>query len=681
MLDLQTLATTEATSKTSSLSRKNSLQEKFGALRGALGRKRSLNNLLPAQTSSSPGAPLFDEPSNGVLTMDSGISMRGSRNSGNGKLGSSTTGSTTLPPLAGIRKSRSDARMSGSGELDGNPNALQQQQTHQSMSGQATLTRAHSAGKNQMKVQKAVSIDVSGGDISKQVPAANSPGDRMSFKSLSLGRPKSGLAKNKGTHVSMPTGLQQPNELRSAKSAAQISQPIYEDSASQEALDQVSELNVNSSSAFTSPVSGSADSIGAGVTASTTNVGVVTSIQLGTKHAKSLPKISTLFTKLPKKSRASSATPGCDANLTSPVSPLASIGQLTTSQRKGTLSAYEISPATTAPGLHRDYHLDDFHIVRRVGKGGFANVFLVRLKHSTGRYYALKAIKKHDVVKLKQEKQILNEKNILRSINHPFIVELYHTFQNVTYLFMTMEYVAGGDLFSYLRKVQRFAEDDARFYVSEVLIALEYLHSYNIVYRDLKPENILLDTTGHTKLADFGFAKIVNKTTQSFCGTPDYIAAEIVANKPYNKAVDWWSLGVLVFELISGKTPFGDESSDRIYENIQVGKIKWQPLIKGPAKDLIKRLLDLDVDRRLGSGGDGAEIRQHAWFKTLQWKKAEARQTTPPFVPACDAPDVIERERAARGARVDDYMEVLKSGSTSNGFLTTDPFVELFKDF
>ncbi|KNC99250.1 AGC/PKA protein kinase [Spizellomyces punctatus DAOM BR117] len=676
MLDLQTLSTTESVGKTNSLSRKNSLQEKFGALRGALGRKRSLNNLLPAQTGSSSGAPFFDEPSNGALTMDSGISMRGSSN---GKLASSTSGSTTLPPLAGIRKSRSDARMSGSGELEGTPNASPQQQTHQS-SGQTTLTRAHSAGKNQMKVQKAVSIDVSGGDISKQVLSANSPGDRMSLKSLSLGRPKSGLSKSKGTHVSMPTGLQQPNELRTAKSAAQISQPIYEDSASQEALDQVSELNVNnSSSAFTSPVSGSVDSLG--LTASNTNVGVVTSIQLGTKHAKSLPKISTLFTKLPKKSRASSATPGCDANLTSPVSPLASIGQLTTNQRKGTLSAYEISPSTTAPGLHRDYHLDDFHIVRRVGKGGFANVFLVRLKHSTGRYYALKAIKKHDVVKLKQEKQILNEKNILRSINHPFIVELYHTFQNVTYLFMTMEYVAGGDLFSYLRKVQRFAEDDARFYVSEVLIALEYLHSYNIVYRDLKPENILLDTTGHTKLADFGFAKIVNKTTQSFCGTPDYIAAEIVANKPYNKAVDWWSLGVLVFELISGKTPFGDESSDRIYENIQVGKIKWQPLVKGPAKDLVKRLLDLDVDRRLGSSGDGAEIRQHPWFKTLQWKKAEARQTTPPFVPACDAPDVIERERAARGARVDDYMEVLKSGSTSNGFLTTDPFVELFKDF
>ncbi|RKO89825.1 kinase-like domain-containing protein, partial [Blyttiomyces helicus] len=179
----------------------------------------------------------------------------------------------------------------------------------------------------------------------------------------------------------------------------------------------------------------------------------------------------------------------------------------------------------------------------------------------------------------------------------------------------------------------RFPESDARFYVCEVLIALEYLHGQNVVYRDLKPENILLDTTGHTKLADFGFAKVITGTTQSFCGTPDYIAAEVVANKPYTKAVDWWSFGVLVFELVSGKTPFGDESSERIYDNIQAGRIKWHALIKGPCKDVVRRLLDLDMDRRLGSQGDGAEIRAHPWFKGLNWKKLESRQCSPPFVP------------------------------------------------
>ncbi|KAI8917530.1 kinase-like domain-containing protein [Powellomyces hirtus] len=397
------------------------------------------------------------------------------------------------------------------------------------------------------------------------------------------------------------------------------------------------------------------------------------------KHTKSLPKISTLF--INKKNRSSSATPGCDANLASPVSPIVGgIIPLTQGARKGTLSAYEISPSA-APGLHRDYNLEDFQIIRRVGKGGFANVFLVRMKHSTGRYYALKAIKKHDVVKLKQDKQVMNEKNILRNIDHPFIVELYHTFQNPTYLFMTMEYVAGGDLFSYLRKIQRFSEDAAKFYVSEVLISLEYLHTNHIVYRDLKPENILLDTTGHVKLADFGFAKIVKKNTQSFCGTPDYIANEIVANKPYGKAVDWWSLGVLIFELISGKTPFGDDSSEKIYDNIQLGKIKWHAMVKGPAKDIVKRLLDMDPEKRLGSNGDGNEIKQHAWFKPLSWKKVEARQTTPPFVPSCDPPEFIEKDRIARGVRADEYMEALKSPVNAHGFFNVDPFVELFKDF
>ncbi|KAJ3205990.1 camp-dependent protein kinase catalytic subunit [Dinochytrium kinnereticum] len=348
--------------------------------------------------------------------------------------------------------------------------------------------------------------------------------------------------------------------------------------------------------------------------------------------------------------------------------------------KTGGLSAYEISPNSAT--LKRSYHLEDFHIVRRVGKGGFASVFLVRLKTSTGRYYALKAIKKSDVLRLKQEKQVMNEKNILKNIRHSFIVELYQTFQDTFYLYMVMEYIDGGDLFSYLRKIQRFAEEDAKFYVCEVLISLQYLHSENIVYRDLKPENILLDTTGHIKLADFGFAKIVRNTTQSFCGTPDYIAAEVVANHPYTKAVDWWSFGVLIFELVSGKTPFGDDTSEKIYDNITAGRIKWHPTLKGSNKDVVKRLLDLDPVRRLGSSGDGAEIRAHPWFKNVNWKRVEARQATPPFLPACDTPDVIERERSARG-NGEDYHEILRNGGSKDGSWLAggDPFSETFKDF
>jgi len=317
-------------------------------------------------------------------------------------------------------------------------------------------------------------------------------------------------------------------------------------------------------------------------------------------------------------------------------------------------------------------------------------VFLVRLKAGTGRYYALKAIKKSDLVRLKQEKQILNEKIILKAVKHPFIVELYHTFQNVQYLFMTLEFVAGGDLFSYLRKCQHFSEDEGRFYSCEVLIALEYLHSQNVVYRDLKPENILLDTTGHVKLADFGFAKVIRHTTTSFCGTPDYIAVEMVAGKPYTKAVDWWSFGVLIFELVSGKTPFSDAGptdgggkeqptgSDRIYDNIQNHRIRWQPTIRPTCKDLIRRLLEPNVDLRLGSASP-TDIKSHPFFKTVNWKKVDARQTTPPLIPSVDSPEVIERERERRGGR-DEHAEALRRGETPVA-IGKDPFFEIFKEF
>ncbi|KAJ3390457.1 camp-dependent protein kinase catalytic subunit [Entophlyctis sp. JEL0112] len=347
-------------------------------------------------------------------------------------------------------------------------------------------------------------------------------------------------------------------------------------------------------------------------------------------------------------------------------------------KRNAGLSAYEIntpqaSSMVSASAHFRRYSLDDFHIVRRVGRGGFAIVFLVRQKTSSGRYYALKAIRKAEVVKLKQEKQIVNEKEILKSIKHNFIVELFHAFQDVHYLYTIMEYIDGGDLYSYLRKVQKFGEEDSKFYSAEVLMALQYLHSENIVFRDLKPENILLDMTGHIKLADFGFAKIVPGTTKSFCGTPDYIAREIVKdvlNRPYTKMVDWWSFGVLVFELVSGKTPFQSETPDGIYDNIEQCKIGWNPLIKGNCKDLVSRLLEKAPDKRIGSQGDGQEIRGHPWFKTVNWAKAEIRQMQPPFLPACETPDVIERERAAKG-HAEDYASMLKSG-VGGGASATD---------
>lgn len=362
----------------------------------------------------------------------------------------------------------------------------------------------------------------------------------------------------------------------------------------------------------------------------------------------------------------------------------------------GVLSAYEICQHSSSLSQQRTYQLDDFKIIRRVGKGFFGSVFLARLKASSGRYYAVKAIKKSDLIKLKQEKQVMNEKNILIKIKHNFIVELHLTFQDTYYLYMIMEYIDGGDLFSYLRKVTRFSEEEAKFYIAEVFIALEYLHSQNIVFRDLKPENILLDTTGHIKLADFGFAKMIKSTTKSFCGTPDYIAPEIISAQPYSLSVDWWSLGVLTYELTSGKTPFADESAAKIYDNITHCRLNVNTYVLGTVREFCLDLLVVDPIKRLGSGKSGPDnIRAHAYFKNLKWKKVMARQTQPPFIPACQPPEAIERERTQKGMDGDEYSEILKNGGNPvstdgaentaapdmSGSNFADVFSDTFKDF
>ncbi|KAJ3256391.1 camp-dependent protein kinase catalytic subunit [Boothiomyces macroporosus] len=339
-------------------------------------------------------------------------------------------------------------------------------------------------------------------------------------------------------------------------------------------------------------------------------------------------------------------------------------------------SAFDIS---SPPAETRTKCLDDYYVIRRVGKGGFATVFLVRLKTSTGRYFALKVIKKQEVVRLKQERQIMNEKNILFELKHPLLVDLYHTFQSPSNLFMVMEFVAGGDLFTLLRRSKMFAEPQAKFYVVEVLAVLEYLHSMKVVYRDLKPENILLDSTGHIKLADFGFAKRLITTTSSFCGTPDYIAAEIVASKPYSFTVDWWSLGVLIFELISGKTPFRADDSEGIYQNIQSGKIQWTPQVTGPIKTVCSGLLEVDPRKRLGAHGAG-EIKRQEWFHDIPWEKIGHRGFNPPVIPAYASPETLEMEKVTKGVQTD-YRDILGDTHQTTNSKWGDPFDGVFKGF
>ncbi|RCH79277.1 camp-dependent protein kinase catalytic subunit [Rhizopus stolonifer] len=277
---------------------------------------------------------------------------------------------------------------------------------------------------------------------------------------------------------------------------------------------------------------------------------------------------------------------------------------------------------------HRKLRLDDFVLKRTVGTGSFGRVHLAQSKVN-GKHYAIKALDKYDIVRLKQVEHINNEPTILREISHPFLVTLWDAFQDDTHLFMVMDYVPGGELFSMLRKEKKFSEQTAKFYAAEVLLALAYLHENGIVYRDLKPENILIDARGHVKLTDFGFAKRVDDMTWTVCGTPDYLAPEIILSKGYTKAVDWWGLGVLIFEMVVGRAPFIDKNPVNLYQKILECRIDWPEDMSPELKDLLQNLLTNDIEGRFTS----EEIKTHAWFKDTSFEQVVKRKNKPPFVP------------------------------------------------
>ncbi|CAH2355362.1 spindle assembly checkpoint kinase [[Candida] railenensis] len=283
------------------------------------------------------------------------------------------------------------------------------------------------------------------------------------------------------------------------------------------------------------------------------------------------------------------------------------------------------------------YSLTDFSIMRTLGTGSFGRVHLVRSVHN-GRYYAIKVLKKAQVIKMKQVEHTNDERRMLKLVEHPFLIRMWGTFQDSKNLFMVMDYIEGGELFSLLRKSQRFPNPVAKFYAAEVTLALEYLHSHDIIYRDLKPENILLDRNGHIKITDFGFAKEVSTVTWTLCGTPDYIAPEVITTKPYNKSVDWWSLGVLIFEMLAGYTPFYDSTPMKTYEKILSGKIHFPSFFGPDVIDLLSRLITADLTRRLGNLSNGpADIRNHPWFQEVIWEKLLAKDIETPYEPPITA--------------------------------------------
>lgn len=316
------------------------------------------------------------------------------------------------------------------------------------------------------------------------------------------------------------------------------------------------------------------------------------------------------------------------------------------------------------------YGIKDFDIMRTLGTGSFGRVHLVRSVHNQ-RFYAIKVLKKSLVVRMKQVNHTNDERRMLKKVNFPFFVRLWGTFQDVNNLFMVMDFIEGGELFSLLRKSRRFPSPVAKFYASEVVLALEYLHSQDIIYRDLKPENILLDKHGHVKITDFGFAKEVPDVTWTLCGTPDYIAPEVVASKPYNKSVDWWSLGILIFEMLSGYTPFYSQSHMRTYEKILHGEVTFPSYLSPVAIDLLKRLITKDLTLRLGNlNGGAADVKAHPWFAEVNWKKLLAREIETPYEPPIQV-------GAGDASQFEHYAEE----NYSYGQAGDDPYAAYFVNF
>lgn len=281
----------------------------------------------------------------------------------------------------------------------------------------------------------------------------------------------------------------------------------------------------------------------------------------------------------------------------------------------------------------RMYRLEELDTVATVGTGTFGRVFLVRDKQSRA-FFALKQMKIPDVIRLKQETHVHNEKEVLSEVNHPFLIRLFWTHHDERFLYMLLDYVPGGELFSYLRSRGRFSNSSGLFYTSEIVCAIEYLHSKDIVYRDLKPENILLDAEGHIRLTDFGFAKKLSDRTWTLCGTPEYLAPEVIQSKGHGRAVDWWALGILVFEMLAGYPPFYDDNPFGIYQKILAGKLEFPRHLDFYVKDLIKKFLVIDRARRLGNMKNGADdVKRHRWFKTIDWEAVPLRKLKPPIIP------------------------------------------------
>jgi len=314
--------------------------------------------------------------------------------------------------------------------------------------------------------------------------------------------------------------------------------------------------------------------------------------------------------------------------------------------------------------------MEHLQLSKILGVGTFGRVKLVMHTKDDNRPYALKCMRKGQVIALKQVEHVMNEKKLLEECDHPFLLRLAATFQDDNEIYMLLELALGGELFSVLRDRQKFDEPQGRFYASNVCSAFCYMHDKLIVYRDLKPENLLFDSEGYLKVVDFGFAKRITDRTWTLCGTPEYLAPEIITNKGHNLAVDWWAFGILIFEMLVGQPPFCADDPMEIYQKILRNRVTYPSIVSKNSRDLISKLLVSNPSQRLGALKKGhRDVSGHVFFKPVDWNELVRKKPKAPYIPQIKSPtdtsnfEDYEEESGEDWARFND-----KSKNVFKGF-------------
>lgn len=294
------------------------------------------------------------------------------------------------------------------------------------------------------------------------------------------------------------------------------------------------------------------------------------------------------------------------------------------------------SPGGSKVSIH------DFNVVTTIGKGAFGQVFLVKNKKDPTKIYAMKSIRRRDIVHERQYAIIDRERRIMGQLHCPFIVEMHFVLKTKESLFFVLDYCAGGELLFHLSRMGRFPERMARFYCAELCLALAYLHDRDIVYRDLKPENILLNAQGHVKLVDFGLARSnvpsYTEGAKTYCGTEQYLAPEVLDRCEYGKAIDWWALGMILYEMLTGLPPWYNDNRQELFAGIRYGVLKFPRNVSRLSALFTQALLIRDPRQRLGSNGS-SEVKEHPFFHEVDWIDLAELQVTPPMLPCATQQD------------------------------------------